>query len=787
MAALSQVLSRGPHNGRLELIRHDCALLQGDLMRRLTYAIAFLLSAAAAVSAADGSAADTRKANRLLHEASPYLRQHAYNPVDWYPWGKEVFERAARENKPILLSIGYSTCHWCHVMARESYENPSIARVLNTHFIAIKVDRERRPHVDETYMLATQIITHQGGWPNNVFLTPDRKPFYAGTYFPPSEFKIILNLIAKLWREENSKIKADADDLARIIAAIMTKRVKAAQLTPRAVDEAANKILKTLDSFNGGFSAAPKFPQAPLLQFLLRLGEKDGNARAMAAVILTLERMLDGGIHDHAGGGFHRYAVDQQWRVPHFEKMLYTQAQLTHVLLGAYRVTGEWRFAHAARRTLDYVLADLTNAEGGFYSARDSDSNGEHGTTEEGAFYVWTPDQLRGLLGAEDAKAAELIFGVTAEGNFEGKTVLHFPQPPRKLAAALNLSGEALAAKINRLRQILATHRAERQAPKRDDKIVTAWNGMMISAFAHAALELEDSRLKEAAVRAAGFIWSRLYGAGGLKRIYFDGHADIDGTQEDYAHLALAFVAIYDLTNDRRWLERAETLTGEMVARFLDKNSGDFFMTASPETIGHAKMRTDSSIPSGNAVALELFAKLAHRSPLHDHRTHGEALLAALSGIALEAPSGSGYALLAGDTLLRGETGPRQFAGKGTVRVSASIERSKGRLTIHLAMAPGWHINAHEPLEDNFVATEVKLEGLRGAIAVYPEAQRRKLGFHQHELALYEGRVDVKVLLPNDLPSSLRAVLKLQACSDEICLEPETVELTVPVNTKPAS
>jgi len=749
-------------------------------VRRLIIALALILISAAANERA--GAEEAGNANRLLGEASPYLRQHAHNPVDWYPWGQAAFDKARRENKPILLSVGYSTCHWCHVMARESYENRAVARQLNRHFVAIKVDRERRPEVDETYMLATQLLTGKGGWPNTVFLTPDRKPFFAGSYYPQGEFKRILTRIADLWRDEQKQMRADADELAAAVAAAMIKRVTARRLTPQTVDQAGARVLKKLDTVNGGFSTAPKFPQAPLSMFLLRLAEKDGTAQALSAVTLTLDKMLDGAVYDHVGGGFHRYAVDARWRLPQFEKMLYTQAQLAQVLLRAYRLTGEPRYALAARRTLDYVLADLTDADGGFYAARDADSKRADGTTEEGAFYFWTGESLRDALGEADAATAERLFALGSLAPDGGKAVPRLSEPPDALAAALRISRAELIDEAARLERRMAEARSKRPPPDRDDKIVTEWNAMTIAALAEAAMVLGEARFRDAALRAGGFIWDRLYDGDRLERIHFEGRAGIPGTQADYAQTALASVALYDLTNDGRWIDRAERLADRMHDLFLDEQAGDYVMSEGEQIIGRAKKRSDSSTPSGNAVALDLYAKLSRRRPAPRFRLRAEALLAALSGAALETPSDSGYALLAGDMQLRGETGPRQFLGKGAVRATARMERSKGRLNIRLAVAPGWHVNAHEALDEGFTATQVTLEGLPNAVVVYPEALKRKLGFHGSELALYEGRVDLKVLLPADLPPSLRTTVKLQACSDELCLEPEAAELIVPVN-----
>ncbi|MDH3579424.1 MAG: thioredoxin domain-containing protein, partial [Hyphomicrobiales bacterium] len=458
-----------------------------------------------AFAAAPG-AGEARKANRLINEASPYLRQHAYNPVDWYPWGAEAFKKAKQENKPIFLSVGYSTCHWCHVMERESYSDADIARVINTNFVAIKVDRERRPDVDETYMLATQLISRSGGWPNNVFMTPERKPFYGGTYFPPDAFKSLLVQVAGIWRDEQNTLEKDADNIANAINTIMTRRVEAAEITPKVLKAATQAIVKNLDEFHGGFMETLKFPQEAVQMFLLRQAEKYDDKDALNAVTLTLDNLLNGGIQDHAGGGFHRYAVDPQWRVPHFEKMLYNQALMTQVLVRAYRITGTARYAAAARRTLDYVLDDMTASHGGFFSARDADS-GE----EEGTFYVWRPEQLEKALSPEDAKFARDVFGVSLIGNFEGQTtVLHLAKTPAEWAAELKISEAAFTTRLDAIRRTLAKTRASREAPLRDEKIVTAWNGMMIAAFAEAAAVLSEDKYRDAALKAATFIWDNI-------------------------------------------------------------------------------------------------------------------------------------------------------------------------------------------------------------------------------------------------------------------------------------
>ncbi|MGI9384198.1 MAG: DUF255 domain-containing protein [Methyloligellaceae bacterium] len=744
-------------------------------MTRFLATLFVLIIALPQIAAAAGGDTKGRKANRLINEASPYLRQHAYNPIDWYPWGKAAFEKAKKEHKPVFLSVGYSTCHWCHVMARESFENDAIAKVLNDNFVAIKVDRERRPNVDETYMLATEIINQRGGWPNSVFLTPDRKPFFAGTYFPPDNFQQILGAITQYWKDDIAALKADAERIANVIQTVMTRRVEAQELTPKALKTAVSSILEELDAFYGGFTTAPKFPNEAVLLFLLHMAEKDNNVGALNAVSLTLDGILNGGIQDHVGGGFHRYAVDAQWRVPHFEKMLYNQALLTQVLVRAYRLTGTPRYAAAIRRALDYVLADLTDPTGGFYSARDADSEGKEGT-----FYVWTPETMRAALGPDDAKLAEKVFGVTKDGNFEGHTVLHFPEAPEDLAVEIGMKLSVLNDRLAAIRTRLESVRAKREAPHRDEKVVTAWNGMMITAFAEAAAALGEPRYKAAALKAATFLWETLHDETGLKRAYFEGKVALAGQQEDYAYTAVAFLALYDLTHDATWLKRAETLSQEMVGKFRDAEVGDYFMTASTDTFSRAKSRTDGATPSGNAMALDMFARLARRTRNPENRLKGEALLAAISGISVQSPMGSGYALRAADTLLRGETGPNRFLAKGVVRAEAQFDRARRQLTVRLAMADGWHVNSDKPLEEFFIPTELSVEGMDKVEVVYPKPLKRKLGFHDKDLALYEGTVELKATLPATSAKRMRAKLRLQACSDKICLEPETAILTVP-------
>ncbi len=710
-------------------------------------------------------------AGRLADVASPYLRQHAGNPVDWYPWGEEAFAKARKENKPIFLSVGYSTCYWCHVMKRESFEDEGIARILNRHFVSIKVDRERRPDVDETYMIATQIITKGGGWPNSVFLTPDLKPFFAGTYFPREAFGRLLRQIAGQWRDSEKALRQDGERVSGIISKILNRRVASRSITPDVLKKARQEILTTADEFNGGFDTAPKFPNEPLLMFLLQLAAGHDDAEALGAVTRTLDYMLDGGIHDHVGGGFHRYATDNLWRIPHFEKMLYNQAQMVRVLLLAGRLTGKKRYMQAAERTLSYVERHMLSEKGAFYSAFDaSDSEGREGT-----FYIWTPEQLNEVLGPQEGALAAGIFGVTSEGNFEGRTILHFPEPPQDLAATLNMTSEQFANAVSRIRAKLDAARNRRPAPHLDRKIVLSWNGMMIAAFAEAAVVLKKPHYARVAEKALSFIENNMKQAdGSYLRSYFGEKAELAAQQEDYAFLALANVLTYDATRKQEYLQKAGDLTAIMITKFADREVGDFFMVGKTDTFTRGKTRTDGAVPSGNSTALEVFAMLANRSQNLAYRNHGDSLLAALSGLAVESPRSMAYVLRGADMMRRGEVGIVQYFARGTVRAEAGIDKTARKAVVSLSIAPGWHINSSTPLNEDFIPTSLSFERQKTASdrVVYPKAVVRKLKFSDGPMSLYEGDVQIAVPLSNELLEGVNLKLVLQVCSDEICLEP---------------
>jgi uncharacterized protein YyaL (SSP411 family) len=622
-------------------------------MRFLLAAIAALFLAAPAAGE-EPSAAPPRRANRLAQEKSPYLLQHAHNPVDWYPWAPEAFEKAKAENKPIFLSIGYSTCHWCHVMERESFENEEIAAYLNEHFVSIKVDREERPDVDAVYMQAVQATTGHGGWPLSAFLTWEGKPFFGGTYFPPDRFLALAKHIVELWGAERGRVDARAAAIAEFLREEARKTAKGGALAPALLEKALRHFEEAHDAEHGGFGGglrrAPKFPRTSVLDFLLRHAWRTGGesaARAERIVFNTLDHMLRGGIRDHLGGGFHRYSTDRRWLVPHFEKMLYDQALIARTLLDAYRASRRPAYLEAARETLDYVLGRLQSPDGGFYSAEDADTEGEEGKT-----YVWTRGELTELLGKERGEVLADYFGVTAEGNFEGgpASVLHLALDGGEEALAARL-GRPLAearSELARARALLLAARDKRPQPFLDDKVLVEWNGLAISALAHGYQVTGERRYLEAARRAAEFIVSRLVKDGRLLRRYRAGEAAIDGFLEDHAFLAEGLLDLYEAGFEPVWLERAVHLGKELLRLFWDLDGGGFFTSAEhhEKLIARQKEFYDGAVPSGNSVAFLVLLRLKELTTAKELEPPLEALEKLAGGLIAENP-GSHPQLLA--------------------------------------------------------------------------------------------------------------------------------------------
>jgi hypothetical protein len=579
--------------------------------------------------------------NHLASEKSPYLQQHAHNPVDWYPWGEAAFEKSRQEDKPIFLSVGYSTCHWCHVMERESFENEQLAAILNRWFVPVKVDREERPDVDRIYMTFVQASTGSGGWPMSVFLTPELKPFYGGTYFPPDNrygrpgFGAILERIAEAWRNERARIVQSSGAVIAQLSQYVNASGPAAGAPDKAVlDSAFQHFRRMFDAAHGGFGSAPKFPRPVVFNFLLRYYARSHRQEALDMTLETLRAMANGGMHDQLGGGFHRYSVDERWFVPHFEKMLYDQAQLAISYLEAFQITHDPFYAKIARSTLDYVLRDMTHPEGGFYSAEDADSVIDPANPKEkgeGAFYIWSAEELK------DYPRFASIYGVEEHGNvpddphgeFTGKNILYLREP----------LDQATETELQSAKMALLAIRSKRVRPHLDDKILTAWNGLMISAFAKAAQVLvhsghDEPRYLEAAQRATKFILTRMYDAasGVLMRRYRDGEAAIAGFLDDYAFFIGALLDLYEADFDPAHIETAMALMDKMRELFEDQAEGAFFSTAAGDSSLVMRMKDDydGAEPSGNAVALLDLLRLAHFTDRADYREAADRTLQAL-------------------------------------------------------------------------------------------------------------------------------------------------------------
>jgi uncharacterized protein len=640
--------------------------------------------------------------NRLAQETSPYLLQHADNPVDWYPWGEEAFAKARAEDKPILLSVGYSACHWCHVMAHESFENETIAGLMNQWFVNVKVDREERPDVDGVYMTAVQALTGQGGWPMTVFITTDGKPFYGGTYFPPEDmhgrpgFPRLLEALHNAWETDREKLTESAENITAHLQETSRRRQGALELSKDLPAQAVQQFRANFDETFGGFGTAPKFPSPGNLEFLLayharasREGTDDGEALAMA--LHTLRGMASGGMYDQLGGGFARYSVDQEWLVPHFEKMLYDNAQLARVYLHAFQLTDDPYYLLIAGETLDYLLDEMQDPSGGFYSAQDADSEGI-----EGKFFVWTLGEVQRALGT-DAALFAAAFGVTAQGNFVdphhpellSRNVLTRRYDSEELAARFGLTSDDFETKLAELRQRMLEHRSERVRPGLDDKVLTSWNGLALAAFAEAARVLDEDRYREAALNNAEFVRRELWRDGRLLHTWKDGRGRIDGMLEDYAFYGLGLIELYKLTGDPEHLAWAKELFAAVVERFRDGDGGGFFETpADGETLLlRQKEIFDQATPSGNGAAAMLALWLGRYYGERDWDGLAEESVSLAAEYLLQAPTGFGTAWQAIEFMLAPH---RELVIIGEREARADLENVAAILyDPWLAVAPG--------------------------------------------------------------------------------------------------
>ncbi len=622
-------------------------------MEHMTEAAAWLLPIAllALVGPAAGAGAASHGPNHLAGEKSPYLLQHAMNPVDWYPWGPEAFEKALAEDKPVFLSIGYSTCHWCHVMERESFEDHEVAALLNEAFVCIKVDREERPDIDAVYMEAARMMSGGGGWPLTIVMTPDKRPFFAATYLPktsrfgrPGMMELVPR-IAELWSSRRDEL---VDTAGRVTSAMRSQAApsRGAELGTDGMDEAYGQLRSAFDSEHGGFGTAPKFPTPHQLLFLLRYWNRTGETEALAMVESTLRAMRRGGVYDHVGFGFHRYSTDAEWLLPHFEKMLYDQAMLTMAYTEAHLATGDVDYERTARELIEYVLRDMTDERGAFYSAEDADSEGV-----EGKFYVWDSSEVRDVLGEEDAGFAADVFGLTGAGNVRdeasgrqtGANVLHLPAAPANLAARMDVSEDELLERVESVRAKLFDFRAKRVRPHLDDKVLTDWNGLMIAALARAAQAFDEPAYAEAARRCAEFLLDAMRDGGGrLLHRYRDGEAAIRATADDYAFLAMGLFDLYEATHEPRYLSESARLTSEMLSLFWDEHDGGFFFTPDDgeQLLTRRKEIYDGAVPSANSVALLNLLRLGDAAARPELTERADALGRAFAGTITRYPSG---------------------------------------------------------------------------------------------------------------------------------------------------
>jgi uncharacterized protein len=585
-------------------------------------------------------------ANQLIHETSPYLLQHAHNPVAWYPWGEAALKKAVDENKPIFLSIGYSSCHWCHVMEHESFENEEIAKIMNEHFVSIKVDREERPDLDDIYQKVCQMATGQGGWPLSVFLTPDQKPFYVGTYFPVLDsygrpgFGSILLQLAQAWKEKPSDVKKAAANFMETLqkADLVTTPTKVERAL---LDEAAVNLLSIADNTFGGFGSAPKFPNASNLSFLLRYGKISNISKFREFVFKTLNKMAKGGIFDQVGGGFHRYSTDARWLVPHFEKMLYDNALLPMVYAEAYQITKDAFYLRVIKKTLDFVLREMRSTQGGFYSAFDADSEGE-----EGKFYVWKKQEIKKLLG-KDADVFCLYYDVTDGGNFEGNTILNNNVNPSTVAFQFGLSVDDVNNIVAAGEQTLLSARSTRIRPGLDDKVLTSWNALMVSALARGYRVTDDVSYLEAAEACVEFIRKNLIVDDILLHTYKDGQAKIRGYLDDYAYFISSLLDVFESSPKPEYLELAKDLSTHLIQHFWDPTHNSFYFTADDHErlIIRPKNNYDLAMPSGNSVAANALLRLYHLTQTREFLTISTKIMESFGTMAAENPFGFGYLL----------------------------------------------------------------------------------------------------------------------------------------------
>jgi len=781
--------------------------------------------------------------NRLVDENSPYLRMHAHNPVDWYPWGEAAFKKAKQEDKPIFLSVGYSTCYWCQVMERESFTDPEVAKIINQNYVPVKVDRERRPAIDQKYMMATRMIAGRGGWPNSVWLTPDGKPWMAGTYFPRDRFMQILNRLSDVWQNQRQKVEQQANRLSQAIEQRSGSMVQQAGTKPvnrELIDKALSHYAQRFDSAEGGFRGAPKFPPHGTLRFMMNEHERESTDQLKTQITSTLDAMWLGGMHDHVGGGFHRYSTDGEWKLPHFEKMLYDNAQQIHNFAQGHALFGEHRYREAVADTYAWLERKMKGDRGGFYSAINAEVDGHEGKT-----YVWHYDEILEVLGKEDGRLFAEIYNVKENGNYReeasgekpGTNVLHLDKPVAQIASERGMDAEKLRDRLAAMRKTLLERRLKWQQPEIDDKIVAGWNGLMIEALAYAGRTLDEPRYIERAEKAAGFILDYMVRGGQLMRIYRDGKLSQLGYLDDHAYLAAGFLELYRATGHPRYLDKATWLADQMLTRFADEEGGGFFYTttAHEQPFGNRtkNLTSGGNTPTPNGTAARVLLSLGRMTDTPKYTKAANDTLESLSGIMWQAPQSVDALVLAAsdklapdepvavpDSPKSSETGADQSAGDDREAASTGDSANAApvtgepdatkegspvgvrvfgpakpiapgeQATIHVALdiKEGWHLYGENPDVDFLVPSSVSVTSQNEAITVgdvqRPEPTRKKDPVLEKTLNTYSGTIWFQLPVtasPDASPgeTALSVETTTQACDDSRCLPPNTQALTL--------
>jgi len=779
---------------------------------------------------------ERKPANRLAKESSPYLLLHAHNPVDWYPWGAEAFEKARRENKPIFLSIGYSTCHWCHVMERKVFSNPETARVMNDRFVNVKVDREERPDIDDVYMTALQLYLQAigspqgGGWPLSMFLTPAGKPLGGGTYFPPADedgrmgFTTLMSRVHEMWRDKQTDLESNAELLTKAVQSSLRPKIalQSVKLDAALVSGVTSQLREMYDREHGGFGFSPtnpnrpKFPVPPRLLLLLSAAERENDDAALAMVTHTLDRMAAGGIHDHLGGGFHRYSTDRFWRVPHFEKMLYDNAQLADVYLQAFRKTKNPAYRDVAERLFDFVLRELTDPDGGFFSALDADTDGI-----EGKSYLWKLAEIEPLLSANEVELARRAFGFDREAEFPEGHVLTLTATVDQVAQQTQSTPADVAQRLQAIRFKLLTARQKRPAVLRDDKIQTGWNGLMVGAFARGGEMLKEPRYLKTAERAAMFVLTKLRtDKGRLLHSICNGRAGDAAFLDDYAFLVDGLLALQLATKDDKWLNAARRLTDQQLELFWDDKGKGFYFTSSDseELLVRGKSASDTVVPAGNSVAARNLLRLASATGEASYRDRARETLEVFASQISEAPASLTYMALALSEFLDSKPSaaattpvvvqtvaqqaaptpkkkkPDIVTGEAFVNVEKLPAAGKCKLLVRLRIEDGWHVNTNPAQPDYLIPTVVTLKSKVGSklgSVKYPPGKKTKLEGIDEEMTAYADRVGF--LADLDVPAEaagkmeeLTIEVKYQACNDEQCLRPTSLKIVLLVSVAKA-